>query len=240
MLVRGPAADKSCLDEAELWVKQAAVEFDTLPNITSLDLVSRIRFQTYLNSAHILTRLAARNPQAYSLRDVHDYLARQAQFAESHELVDWLIEFWIVRALLYHVEGRGEDAHQMIQAALRAATPRGYFRIFLDEADIMRPLLESVEPHLNDDLSAFVMRLLDAMPGEAAQAKMDLADEERLSDRELEVMRLLATGQSYKEIGQQLFLSLNTVQFHVKSIYRQLSVNKRIHAIEKAREMNLI
>jgi LuxR family maltose regulon positive regulatory protein len=61
-----------------------------------------------------------------------------------------------------------------------------------------------------------------------------------LSARELEVLQNLARGLSYEEIGQQLFLSLNTIQSHVKSIYRKLLVNKRIHAIEKARELNLI
>jgi len=105
----------------------------------------------------------------------------------------------------------------------------------------MRPLLESVEPRLKDNnLSAFVKRLLEAMPGESVKFKPALAHEEILSDRELEVLRLLAAGQTYKEIGQQLFLSLNTVQFHVKNIYGKLLVNKRMQAIEKAREMKLI
>jgi LuxR family maltose regulon positive regulatory protein len=65
-------------------------------------------------------------------------------------------------------------------------------------------------------------------------------DKERFSDRELEVLRLLAAGRTYEEIGRQLFLSLNTIQFHVKHIYGKLLVNKRVQAIEKAREMNLI
>jgi LuxR family transcriptional regulator, maltose regulon positive regulatory protein len=64
--------------------------------------------------------------------------------------------------------------------------------------------------------------------------------EDVLSDRELEVLKLLAAGESYKEIGQKLYLSLNTVQFHIKSIYRKLSANKRVQAIGKAREMHLI
>ena len=50
----------------------------------------------------------------------------------------------------------------------------------------------------------------------------------------------MAAGESYKEIGQQLFLSLNTVQFHVKNLYSKLMVNKRVQAIEKASEMKLI
>jgi LuxR family maltose regulon positive regulatory protein len=63
---------------------------------------------------------------------------------------------------------------------------------------------------------------------------------EVLSEREIEVLRYLAKGLTYEEIGRQLFLSLNTVQFHVKNIYGKLLVNKRMQAIEKAREMNLI
>ena len=122
-----------------------------------------------------------------------------------------------------------------------AAAPRGYCRIFLDEGDLVRPLLESAELRLHDnDLAVFVRRLLEALPGAAAESTITQQGEERLSDRELGVLRLLAAGQSYKEIGQQLFLSLNTVQFHVKNIYGKLAVNKRVQAIEKAREMSFI
>jgi LuxR family maltose regulon positive regulatory protein len=234
-------ANKISLEEAHLWVTQAAVRFSNLPDIAGVDSVSRVYFQAYLSAAHVLTRLAARNPQAYPLLEVHNYLARQEEFADAHGLLGWLIENWIVRALMYHVEGRAEDARRVIQAALGAAAPRGYCRIFLDEGDLLRPLLESTEPRLKDsELSAFVKRLLEAMPGESAKAKASLVDEDKLSDRELEVLRLLAAGQTYKEIGQRLFLSLNTVQFHVKNIYSKLLVNKRAQAIEKAREKNLI
>jgi LuxR family maltose regulon positive regulatory protein len=239
--VRDPVRNKISLEEAYLWVTQAAVRFDNLPDITGVDSMSETYFQTYLSTAHILTRLAVQNPQAYSLLDVHNYLARQEKFAEAHGLLGWLIEIWIVRALMYHVEGKAEDAHHMIQAALSESAQRGYFRIFLDEADLMCPLLESVETRLKDnDLSAFVNRLLEAMPGESFKGNTDLVDVEKLSGRELEVLRLLAAGQSYKEIGQQLFLSLNTVQYHVKNIYSKLLVNKRVQAIEKAREKKLI
>ena len=239
--VRDWVANKTSLEEAHLWVAQAAVRFNNLPDITGVDPLSRISFQAYLSAAHVLTRLAVRTPQAYLLRDAHNYLARQESFADTHELVGWLVEIWIVRALMYHVEGKAEDAHHMIQAALSASAQRGYFRIFLDEGDLVRPLLESAEARLKDnDLSAFVKRLLEAMPGESAKRKTNLVDEEKLSDRELDVLRLLAAGQTYKEIGQQLFLSLNTVQFHIKSIYGKLSVNRRVQAIEKAREKKLI
>ena len=82
--------------------------------------------------------------------------------------------------------------------------------------------------------------MLEAMPRESVKGRAKLQDEQILSDREVEVLSLLAGGQTYKEIGRELFLSLNTVQFHIKSIYSKLAVNKRIQAIDKAREMKLI
>ena len=239
--VHDPAATKIGLEEAHLWVAQAAIRFNNLPDITGFDPVSEAYFQAYLCAAHILTRLASRNPQADSLSVVHNYLDRQERFAEVNELVGWLVEIWLVRALMYQVEGKAEDAHQMMHAALSASAPRGYFRIFLDESDLVRPLLESVEPRLKDSyLSAFVRRLLEAIPGDSGRGVTKQVQEETLSDRELEVLRYLAAGLSYKEIGQQLYLSLNTVQFHVKNIYSKLLVNKRFQAVEVAREMKLI
>jgi LuxR family transcriptional regulator, maltose regulon positive regulatory protein len=237
---RQPSANQSSFDAARSWVQQMG-RFEDLPDFASVDPISEIYFQARLSVAHILTRLTARHPKDFSLLEVHNQLARHEKLAEAHGLLGWLIEIWIVRALMYQVEGKAEDARTMIQAALSAAAPRGYFRVFLDEADLMFLLLESLLPRLKDkDQFAFAKRLLDTMPGGPAKDKTSIVDEQSLSDREHDVLRLLATGQSYKEIGQKLFLSLNTVQFHVKSIYRKLLVNKRVQAIEKAREMNLI
>jgi LuxR family maltose regulon positive regulatory protein len=238
--LRGQVTNQAGLEQAQNWVTQAGFKFSTLPGIERLDLVSRIHFQIHLSAAHILTRLVARDPQAYSLGDVQNYFDRQEKFASAHGLYGWLIEIWIVRALMDHVQGRATDAHDRIQAALRASAPRGYLRVYLDEGDLMRPLLESVESRLQDNgLSSYVKRLLDAMPREPARGKTERV-EEGLSDRELQVLGLLAAGQTYKEIGQQLFLSLNTVQFHVKNIYGKLQVNKRGQAVDKARARKLI
>ncbi len=235
------AADELSLHQADLWVAQTALNFSNLPDIAGLDDLSEFRFEAYLSAAHVLTRLAIRDPQAHSLLHVHNYLARQERFAESHGLFGWLIEIWIVRALMYHVEGRAKHARHMLWTALSAAGPRGYFRVFLDESDLLRPLLESVEPGPpGDNLSAFGKRLLASMPAQSHRGRATDLDAAVLSDRELEVLGLLVVGHTYEEIGRQLFLSLNTIQFHVKSIYRKLSVNKRVQAIERARELNLI
>lgn len=235
------AANQIDWEEARRWLAQPDVSFAQLPDIVGVDPLHRIAFQTHLCAAHTLTRLAARHLPTEPLPDVHTYLARQEQFAEAHGLAGWLIESWLVRALLYQVAGRAEQARGMVRSALCAAAPRGYFRLFLDESDLLRPLLDSAELRRHDDdLTAFVQRLLAAMPSTPAQPALTLVGEERLSERELDVLRLLAAGQSYQAIGQQLFLSLNTVQFHVKNIYGKLAVNKRVQAIEKAQDLRLI
>jgi LuxR family maltose regulon positive regulatory protein len=240
LAVHGWAANPIGLAEARQWLAQPDVSFAHLPDITGVDPLHRIYFQSYLCAAHTLARVASHSPSAEPLRHAHTYLARQERFAEAHGLVGWLVELWLVRALLYQVEGRTEEAHRLLRSAL-AAAPQGYFRIFLDEGDLLRPLLASAELGLHDhELAAFVQRLLAAIPSTPATSESVQVDADRLSERELDVLRRLAAGQSYKEIGQGLFLSLNTVQFHVKNIYGKLAVNKRGQAIEKAREMKLI
>jgi LuxR family maltose regulon positive regulatory protein len=243
-LARDWDTNKTSLEEARLWAAQSGIQFDALPDLSGVDPISEIHFRTYLSAAHILTRLRAWRHEAYPLPEIHQYLARQEKFAEKHGLIGWLIEIWILRALMYHVEGKADAARRMIQSALEASAPRGYFRVFLDEGGILRPLLESTLRHWKDnDLSAYVQRLLDALPDDtprSGRSPTSTLPSAALSDRELDVLRLLAAGESYKEMGQKLFLSLNTVQFHIKSIYRKLQVNKRMQAIEKAREMKLI
>ena len=235
------AANKTNLEEMYQWAVEEAVHFSSLPQITGVDPVSETYFETYLNASFALTRLKTRYPSAFSFSDVHNYFSRLEQFATSHKLNGWLVKIWISRALMYHVEGKVQAANQMIQAALAAAVTMGYFEIFLEEADLMRPLLETAQRQLKDkDLSAFAHRLLEAMPTGSVTDRGKVDGQDPFSDREIEVLGLLASGQTYKEIGEVLFLSLNTVQFHVKNIYRKLLVNKREQAIEKARELNLI
>jgi LuxR family maltose regulon positive regulatory protein len=145
------------------------------------------------------------------------------------------------RTLLYQAVGKRDEALEALKVALSAAAPTGLFRVFLDEGEPLQALLEELKPRLTDEaLIAYANRLLEAFSRGAAKPETGEKHEVLLSERELEVLQNLARGLSYEEIGRQLFLSLNTIQSHVKNIYRKLLVNKRVQAIEKAREMNLI
>jgi LuxR family maltose regulon positive regulatory protein len=63
---------------------------------------------------------------------------------------------------------------------------------------------------------------------------------EPLSERELEVLRLLATGRSNPEIGQELFIATSTVRSHLKNIYGKLNVHRRWDAVQRAEELGLL
>jgi LuxR family maltose regulon positive regulatory protein len=238
--LNAPFADHARLEAARAWAAREAVNFNNLPDITGVDPISETHFRASINAAHVRARLAAQDSAPHSLADVRAYLDRQEKFTEERDLLGWQIEIWLLRALMYQAEGKVDAARRAMESALEASATHGFFRLFLDEGRILRPLLESAGRLLkSSDLAAYVERLLEAMPEESAKAAAPTGME-NLSERETDVLRLLADGQSYKEVGQNLFLSLNTVQFHVKSIYRKLAVNKRLQAVEKARQMNLI
>ena len=227
--------------DAHTWLAEAGIEFNELAVIDSIDPVSTTNFESYLNAAHVLAQLARGKPGVYPVESAHAYLKRQQDFAETHGFVNWVVEIAIARALLYQAGGRRHEALETLEGVLRVAAPTGLLRIFLDECESLQALLEELKPRLTDEaLIVYANRLLEAMSCGPAKPETGERHQELLSERELEVLHSLAKGLSYEAIGQQLFLSLNTVQFHVKNIYRKLLVNKRVQAIEKAREMKLI
>jgi len=151
------------------------------------------------------------------------------------------VEIAIARALLYQTAGKKAEALDTLRAALSAAAPTGLFRIFVDEGRPLRALLQELQPRLTGEtLIVYANQLMEALGGGPVEPKSGDRHAALLSEREIEVLHCLAQGMTYEEIGRQLFLSLNTVQFHVKNIYGKLLVNKRVQAIEKAREMKLI
>jgi len=233
--------DPDVQKDASTWLAQSEIQFDELAVIDSVDPISRARFVSYLNAAHVLARLSKGKPGVFPVEGVHAYLKRQHDFAVSHGFVNWVVEIAIARTLLYQAAGKKDEALETLEGALSAAAHTGLLRIFLDECEPLQALLEEAKPRLTDEgLIVYANRLSDASSCGPAKPETVEGHQELLSERELEILRYLAKGLTYEEMGQQLFLSLNTVQFHVKNIYRKLLVNKRMQAIEKARELRLV
>jgi LuxR family maltose regulon positive regulatory protein len=233
--------DPHVSEEAAAWLAQSGIDFALLDVVAGVDSTSTANLDSYLNTAHVLARLAKVRPDSYALDDVHAYLKRQQDFATSHGLTRLVVEIAIARALLYQAAGKKAKALETLHAALNAAAPTGLFRIFVDEGNPLHALLQELKPRLTDKaVSAYANRLLEALSSRPANVEAEARPAALLSERELEVLQSLAQGLTYEEIGQRLFLSLNTVQFHIKNIYGKLLVNKRMQAIERAREMKLI
>ncbi len=241
LLMRHWPTDPNVSKDARAWLAQSGIEYGKLAVIHSVVPMSMAHFESYLRAAHVLARLAKGQPGATPLQDVHAYLERQHDFAAAHDFTGPVVEIAIARALLYQAAGKKHEALKMLEAALTTAAPTGLFRIFVDECDLLKALLAELRPRLaHETLMAYADRLTEAMTCEPVRPETGGRHETLLSERELEVLRCLARGLTYEAIGQQLFLSLNTVQFHVKNIYSKLQVNKRAQAIETAREMNFI
>jgi LuxR family maltose regulon positive regulatory protein len=171
-------------------------------------------------------------------------LERLLKAAQSMERQGDAIRYLTLQALAFHTQGDTPTALASLDQALTLAEPKGYVRIFVDEGEPMATLLRQAASC--GDASGYVERLLAEFPG--AQRTSDSLGErypsenlvEPLSDREIEVLQLMAAGLKHKEIGEQLVISLNTVRHHTRNIYSRLNVNSRAQAIAKARELNLL
>jgi LuxR family maltose regulon positive regulatory protein len=241
LLMRHWPSDADAQRNAGTWLSASGIKFGERTVIRSLNPASAAEFESNLNAACVMIRLAKTNPDAYSLDGLHEYLEGQMQFAKSHGIINWVVMVAIVQTQLLEAEGKKETALEVLDGAMRVAVTTGLFRIFLDEGESLGALLATLKPRTtNRSLIAYINRLLEAFRMGIPKPEPGEKQVSSLSAREFEVLQHLARGSSYEEIGQELFLSLNTIQSHVKSIYRKLLVNKRMQAIERAREMKLI
>jgi LuxR family maltose regulon positive regulatory protein len=169
--------------------------------------------------------------------DARRWLAALEHFTQERGLFRWLISTHILQALLAEQMGDRVAACDALTQALQLAAPEGYFRAFLDEDRRVVTLLPEVR-HVAPD---FVGRLLDfARQVDARQGRPTQPLEEPLSERELEVLGLIASGLSNSDIAQKLFITVGTVKRHINNIYGKLEVTSRTQAMVKARELRLI
>ena len=133
--------------------------------------------------------------------------------------------------LAHDARGDRGAARAALDEALRRAVPSGYRRLLLDEGAPMVALLrDSADEHAAVVLAAAAG---DEPPPPASQV-------DGLSERELEVLRLLATELTGPEIAQRLFVSLNTLRTHTKHIFTKLGVTTRRAAVRRARDRGLL
>jgi LuxR family maltose regulon positive regulatory protein len=183
----------------------------------------------------------------HAVRVLIDFLDRLLAAAQAGGRHGNAIEILALRALAHEKQGDRSLALAALAQALALAEPEGYVRLFVDQGPPMAQLLaQAAARGIATDYTA---RLLTALAADAPQpaggalrpaSTHPQALIDPLTERELEVLRLIAQGLSNPEIGERLFLALDTVKGHNRRIFDKLQVQRRTEAVARARELGLI
>jgi LuxR family maltose regulon positive regulatory protein len=208
------------------------------------------------SSLHVLLYQAQAEHDSASLKSGIELADRLIAGAIKGQYLPVALEALLLRAQMHAVL---ED-HQASQAdyvrTLELAEPEGFIGVFVEQGPSVAEALANLvkQKRLGTVQPAYVERILAALFTSQSssttgvkQPALDLPAEagpaaliESLTGRELDVLSLMAEGLKYKEIATKLFISLNTVRFHVKAIYGKLNVNNRTQAIETARQLRIL
>ncbi len=238
--------------KARLWIRQGrwrqATDWAYARGLSPDETLSYRREFEHLTLARLLIARYQDHRDEGSIHAAQHLLARLHQAAKAGGRSGSVIEVLILQALARHAQGNTSGAATLLAQAVTLAEPEGYVRLFIDEGAEMQTLLAASRSHIgkhNHDnhqhLLAYTNHLLAAFPQSDTHNPKPKTQNpkwtEPLSERELDVLRLLGTELSGPEIARQLSVSLNTVRTHTKNIYGKLGVNNRRAAIRRAEEL---
>jgi LuxR family maltose regulon positive regulatory protein len=232
------------LDEALGWARSQGLSVD--------DELSYLREFNHITLAKVLlARDRSGRPDA-SISGAVVLLKRLLEAAEEGGRKGSVIEILVLQAMAYHAQSDLPAAFLPLRHALALAEPEGYVRIFLDEGSSMMQLLR--EASARETMPDYTDKLLAAFEAEKRRSEDTPALPtalpeghrdgepliEPLSQRELKILQLIAEGLSNREIGERLFLALDTVKGHNRRLFDKLQVQSRTEAIARARELGLL
>jgi LuxR family maltose regulon positive regulatory protein len=248
--VRNPLPDRpiSAL-KARTWIRQGrlveALAWVREQNLSPEDDLSYLREFEHLTLARVLIARYKADRSEADLHTAMGLLERLLQAAEVGERMGSVIEIMILQSLAHQGQGNQPRALAALEHALALAEPEGYVRAFVDEGEAMHSLIEKLSRNRNHPLSGYADKLLAAFAHPEAPLQSTIPNQksvlvEPLSERELEVLRLLRSELSGPEIAEQLIVSLNTLRTHTKNIFNKLGVNNRRAAVRRAEELGLL
>jgi LuxR family maltose regulon positive regulatory protein len=218
------------LSEALAWVKEQSLSPE--------DELSFLREFDHVTLARVLLSQYKKHQRSEVAHDAIRLLERLLKEAENGNRLGSVIEIRILQALVFEAQSDIPRAVESLEHAMKLAKPEGYRRIFVDEGTPMARLLS--EANARGSTPGYVGKLLDAFGENEHNIPVYQSLVEPLSEREREILTLIATGLKNKEIAEQMVISLNTVLYHTKNIYNKLGVNKRTQAVLKAQELRLL
>lgn len=213
------------LNEAARWAEDAGIS----PN----DHVNLLQEDSYCVYIRILIAQKRYN-DAQILLDKLEHSMRESGCCGR------LITVCILQALVEQKTNDLAEAKAYIEEAVRIAAPEGFIRSFLDEGQDIIYLLQEVQ-HISPEFINDILHNIDPNQSNLSQTvSLRTKSVDRLSERELEILRHIAGGLSNAKIAQKLHVTEGTVKWHAYNIYSKLNVKTRIQAVAEARELGLI
>jgi LuxR family maltose regulon positive regulatory protein len=225
---------------ARVWLRQGrvrdALRWVSEAGLTSDDDLVYLREFEHITLARVMLARSIQDPPFLSA--AAGLLERLLRAADDGSRMGAVIEVLVLQALERQIGGDVPGALAPLQRALALAEPEGYLRTFLQEGPAMERLLEAAARH--QIAPDYVRRLRAALGTEGQKTPGKQALAEPLSERELDVLRLLRSDLDGRGIANELVVSLNTVRTHTKNIYAKLGVNTRRAAVRRGVELNLL
>lgn len=218
------------LGEALAWVKQRGLSID--------DELSFLHEFEHMTLARILMAQYRNGHADAAIHQAVRLLERLFQAAEAGKRTGSIIKILILQALAQEAQGNISLALTPLTQALTLAQPESYVRPFVNEGPPMAALLRAtVQQGISVEFAQQVLAALGetAVTPPPAQPLLD-----PLSDREIEVLQIIAEGLTNQEVANRLYLSLHTVKVHARNIYAKLDVKNRTEAVARGRSLGIL
>jgi LuxR family maltose regulon positive regulatory protein len=228
--------------KARVWIAQGrlgeALGWANEQGLSADDDLSYLREFEHITLARVFLARYQGERAECSVHEATRLLERLLLAAEEGGRTGRVIEILVLRALAHQALGDIPAALASLERAVTLAEPQGYVRVFVDEG---RPMTSLLRAAANQGIRRdYVRRLLAAVSGAEHGSPREQALIEPLSERELDVLRLLGTELDGPAIARELMVSLNTMRTHTKNIYAKLAVTNRRAAIRRAAELDLL
>jgi LuxR family maltose regulon positive regulatory protein len=222
------------LSSADAWARDSG--------LSAGDDLSYLREYEHVTLARLLLARHISDHDDGALNEAVGLLERLLAAAEAGGRDGTVLEILVLVALAHQAGGDVPAALAATRRAVTLAQAEGYVRVFADEGTAVATLLKALLRRRSADPSAGYLRRLVAAASRGGQqpAASQGGLIEPLSDREHDVLRLLATELDGPEVARELHVALSTVRTHTKSIYAKLGVGSRRAAVRRATELDLL